>query len=286
MINLSPKKIKCKCGKIVLNKMCEDCTQQLVDSQKSQLCECGKYSRYGYKDSKATHCDICKLEDMVNLISQKCFCGNKYPSYGFKTRTHCLDCKEDGMKSLSGTDCKSGVCEQVGSKKYDYYCTHCFSNLFPDDPRTQLIRKKSKEIKVVSYISQKIKGFIHDRPLYVDLKGGCCNSRRRIDLRRLIGNTMLCIEIDEHQHKYYNKQDELDRYDNLFMDFSGKYIFIRYNPDKYKVKSGNNFKNKNPTFQTRMNTLEAEIKYQIANIINEENTELITISKLFYDQRV
>ena len=45
---------------------------------------------------------------------------------------------------------------------------------------------------------------------------------------------MLCIEVDENQHKYYIKSDENNRYDDLFMDFSGKFIFIRYNPDKYK----------------------------------------------------
>ena len=65
----------------------------------------------------------------------------------------------------------------------------------------------------------------------------------------LINNTMLCIEIDEHQHKKYIKYDENIRYDNLFMDFSGKYIFIRYNPDeiidKYNTSMNPLFQNKN-----------------------------------------
>ena len=30
-----------------------------------------------------------------------------------------------------------------------------------------------------------------------------------------------------------NGSDENNRYDELFMDFSGKYRFIRYNPDKF-----------------------------------------------------
>ena len=45
---------------------------------------------------------------------------------------------------------------------------------------------------------------------------------------------MRCIEVDEEQHKSNIKQDEEHRYDDLFMYFSGKYIFIRYNPDPYK----------------------------------------------------
>jgi len=73
------------------------------------------------------------------------------------------------------------------------------------------------------------------------LEGGCCETKGRIHLIMLINNTMLCIEFDEHQHKKYIKYDENIRYDNLFMDFSGKYIFIGYNPDKsidtYNIKT-------------------------------------------------
>jgi hypothetical protein len=60
---------------------------------------------------------------------------------------------------------------------------------------------------------------------------------------------MLCIEIDEDQHKRYIKDQELHRYDDLFMDYSGKYIFIRYNPDKFIDKFS---QSKNPYFETRM----------------------------------
>ena len=39
------------------------------------------------------------------------------------------------------------------------------------------------------------------KPLYIDLEGGCCSTKRRLDLSKLINNTMLCVEIDENQHK-------------------------------------------------------------------------------------
>ena len=63
---------------------------------------------------------------------------------------------------------------------------------------------------------------------------------------------MLCIEIDENQHKYYIKSDEDNRYDDLFMDFSGKYIFIRYNTDKF---IGKYKKSKKPFFDNRIDAL-------------------------------
>ena len=85
---------------------------------------------------------------------------------------------------------------------------------------------------------------------------------------------MLCIEIDKNQHKNYIKFDEKNRYDDLFMDFSCKYIFIRYNPDQDKDK-----KNKNSLFITRMNYLEKTINDQIEKINN-----IIEIIHLYYDE--
>ena len=92
---------------------------------------------------------------------------------------------------------------------------------------------------------------------------------------------MLCIEIDEEQHKKYIKQDEQHRYDDLLMVFSGKYIFIRYNPDKFidKFKSS-----KNPYFETRMEVLENFINKHIARIHNNENNDLVEIHHVFYDE--
>jgi hypothetical protein len=46
---------------------------------------------------------------------------------------------------------------------------------------------------------------MYNKPFYVDLEGGCCETKRRMDLRMLINNTMLCVETDEHQHKKYIK---------------------------------------------------------------------------------
>ena len=131
------------------------------------------------------------------------------------------------------------------------------------------------------YIYSKYDGFKNDKPFYVDLEGGCCETKRGIDLRKLIGNTMLCIEVGENQHKRYIKENERNRYDDLFIDFSGKYIFIRYNPDKYIDKFG---KSKNPMFDTRMEVLEKSIDKHLDRIKHEENKELVEIHHLFYDE--
>jgi len=133
-------------------------------------------------------------------------------------------------------DCKSGYCYQPVTKhefkKYDGYCHFCFANLYPEHESSLFITRKSKELKVISYLLNILKEWIYDKGFYVDLEGGCCSTRRRIDLRYLYNNTMICIEIDENQHKNYIEVNEEARYNDLYMDFSGKYTFIRYNPDE------------------------------------------------------
>jgi hypothetical protein len=168
---------------------------------------------------------------------------------------------------------------QQANKKYKNYCARCFQRLFPKDPLTFQIRSKTKEVAVRDYINTIFDGFQHDKCLFT---GGCdCTHRRRIDHRKLIGNTLLCIETDEKQHKRYDKQDEKDRYEDLYMVFSGKWIFIRFNPDKYTNKKG---VRKNPTIAKRLVKLKEEMEKQIKRIENEENKELVEISYLYYDR--
>ena len=165
-----------------------------------------------------------------------------------------------------------------GNPKYKNYCAACFRRNFPLDTLTFQIRCKTKEIAVRDFINAKFTDFQHDKIL--ETSHCDCTIRRRIDHRKLIGNTLLVIETDENQHKSYDKMDEETRYDDLFMAHSGKWIYIRFNPDKYKDKNG---KSKNPMIATRMETLQKEIVTQIKRIENEENTELIERIYMYYD---
>ena len=267
---------------------CSECKLEEMDYIKQKKCFCGKtISNFGYPtDKKATRCSECKLENMLDIIHQKCSCGMRRPSFGLssdKILIGCAECKTEDMVNLKHKKCRSNDthnnnCPIIGNKKYNGYCTHCFALLFPNHPKTTQIRSKSKELKVVNFISTNYEGFLHDKPLYTDLEGGCCASKRRIDLRKLIGDTMLCIEVDENEHKYYFKLNEEARYDDLYMDFSGKYILVRYNPDSYHV---GNIKC-NPQFSTRMIELKNTIDHHIKRIENGKNTELLEIHHLYY----
>jgi hypothetical protein len=156
-----------------------------------------------------------------------------------------------------------------GSKDYDGYCATCFKQIFPNDERSKVIYTHTKEIRVRNAINDIFEGFIHDKPLYT---GQCdCTMRRRIDHRKLIGATLLCVETDEFAHKRYDVKDEEIRYDDLYMVHSGKWIFIRFNPD-----------GKGVDMIDKLTSLIDEIHNQIERIENEDNTELLEIVKLFY----
>jgi hypothetical protein len=78
-----------------------------------------------------------------------------------------------------------------------------------------------------------------------------------------------------------SKNDENIRYDDVYMIHSGKWIFIRYNPDSYKNYKGIHC---NPDKNIRLLTLKNEIEKHIKRINNDENKDIIEIYNLFFDE--
>ena len=167
-------------------------------------------------------------------------------------------------------NCIDWVDSRCGSSKYDGYCATCFKRIFPDDDRSKVIYLHTKEIMVRNAINSNFEGFVHDKPLYT---GNCdCTHLRRIDHRKLIGNTILAIETDEFGHRSYDPKDEEIRYDDLYMIHSGKWIFIRFNPDNNISKVD---------IDDKIDVLIDKIKECMLLIQNEENLELLEIYKLY-----
>ena len=165
-----------------------------------------------------------------------------------------------------------------GSLKYDGYCATCFKRVFPTDPRSTKIYEHTKEIRVrnaiteTSLTNELFKGFVHDITMYTT---NCdCTHRRRVDHRKLIGNTMLAVETDEYGHRRYDKYDEEIRYDDLYMIHSGKWVYIRFNPDDTRTHKVH--------IDDRIDKLLDVMEEQIQRIMSEENQELVEIIKLFY----
>jgi hypothetical protein len=293
MVNVSEKRV-CKCGKSRPNynykglvpEYCSKCKNHNMVDINHKKCECGNSQPiYNYIGLVAKYCSLCKANDMVDVKHNLCKCGIARPTFNYANLKpeYCASCKKDGMINVKDDRCKAENCLTRGNKNYKGYCANCFQHLFPTDPLTFQIRSKTKEIAVRDFINSRFEGFQHDKPLWYNETACDCTTKRRIDHRKLINDTLLCIETDENQHKSYSKEDEIARYNDLFMAFGGKFIFIRFNPDKYKDKNG---KSSNPMLVNRLLVLESEINKQIKRIETNENIELLEVIELFYDKSI
>jgi len=262
---------------------CSDCkSESMVDlkSFKCIICKI-KCPVFGKPGQNITHCGDCKTDNLVDLKNKKCVkCSVKQPTYGCPTTreiTHCKRCKLVTDVDLRHVLCKTEYCDTRANKELRGYCSWCFQHLFPDDPLTQKIPRKTFEIEVSTTILSHDPSYKHDTRLEF---GGCdCLSRRRIDFWKIIGNTIIAIEVDEHQHRRYDTQDEEIRYDDLYMHFSGKWIFIRFNPNSFRVAG----RRKDPPLQERLPRLLEEIRLHESRVIKETNMDLMEIHRLFFD---
>ena len=200
-------------------------------------------------------------------------CGGVNMCEHGRRKSYCPDCNGSSLCNAHAEPCNSG-CRSRGHRRLGCFCAHCFAHIFKDNPRALTVRKEFKELRVVAHIASTYGNFIHDKPLYEDMEDGCFASKRSVDLMRLINDTMLCIETDEGQHKSNIQTDEEHKYNDLFMEFSGKYILIRYNPDAYNNAIGSTIY---PIFCTRMSRLEYLINILTRRINNGENKELVEI---------
>ena len=199
---------------------CKECKGSSIcehNKMRNQCQECGG-SKICEHNRRRIECKVCAGSQICehNKCKKICLdCGGSQICEHRKQRNQCPDC--GGSQICKSKDTIG--CRTRGNRKLNGYCSHCFVHIFPEDPKALTVRKKSKEVQVMTHVFSKYTGFKNDKPFYVDLEGGCCATKRRIDLRKLITNTMLCIEVDENQHKNYIKQNENNRYDDLFMDF-------------------------------------------------------------------
>ena len=104
----------------------------------SSLCEHGK-EKCKYKDCGGS--SICEHR-IQNSICKKC--GGSSICEHRKRKSICTDC--DGSLICRGYLTTQAKCGSLGNPKYDMHCTHCFKNIFKDDPHVANIHTNSKEI--------------------------------------------------------------------------------------------------------------------------------------------
>jgi hypothetical protein len=285
-------------GKIATHCL-EHKTEEMKDCKHSkEICEkCDIRASYGL-EKLPTHCTDHKTEQMKDLVSKMCKnCNEKQPVFGYsKENMVCIDCKEKDMKNI-----KHKMCQKCNEKQptFNYkgikppiFCSGCSLDGMVDviNPRckscslfvvnkkphlcnycntTSTLRQKTKEMDVVNYLQLLGYNFIHNKSV-----GFVCGNYRP-DIKIDANTHIVIVEIDEDQHNQYDHSCEMARMFNIFQSEGMRCVFLRFNPDVFKI----NGKTKKVYKDTRLKILATKIKDSMNNIPEDD----LTIYKLFYD---
>jgi hypothetical protein len=148
-------------------------------------------------------------------------------------------------------------------------CYRCFCEKYLGH---ELVHTKVRvELQVRVFINSHFAEFVHDKEMYTTHCN--CPHCRRIDHLRVVGNTLLCVETDEHAHRGYDKDDEQARYHDVMVAWGGRLCFVRFNPD-----------GKGPPLEERLERLHAEMTRHIGRLERGENSAYLEVWHLYYPE--
>jgi hypothetical protein len=217
-----------------------------VVNEKCHYDSCSIRPIYNYvNEKKGIYCNTHKLVDMVDVVNLNKICKFNNcvtrASFNFDNEKNGIYCnlhKLEGMKSVTHEhqECLSELCMIRATTKYKGYCVRCYMHLFPDEKISR--NYKIKEKYVTDYLQEIFPDlkFIFDK-----MTEGC--SKRRPDVYIDLLTHIIIVECDENQHKKYDTTCEEMRINELYEDFACRpIVFIRFNPDDYIDKHGNDIK--------------------------------------------
>jgi hypothetical protein len=265
--------------------ICKECKGSQIcihDKRKAYCVDC-KGSQICIHDKLKTNCKECKGSQVCIHLKIKISCrdcgGKRYCIHNLYKYL----CRECDGKLL----CLNENCKITGMSKYDGYCVRCYINLNPEKIRET--NYLTKELNVTNFILSNFNQYKWSLNLRIK------SIKRRPDLLLELNDRILIIEIEEHQHKYYDKNYENIRTSDFLNYFNNKpIIFIYFNPDEYIDLNGISIKSCwqfdddnilylkcNDTWNKRLNKLKEKITYWINNEIKND----YEICKLFFDEK-
>lgn len=209
------------------------------------------------------YCKNCKDVDAPNVKAKMCEkCGQHHPVFNYKDEKKgkfCASCKADDMVDVVNPKCKS--CSLFTVLRKEGLCCYCLP--------TSTVKQKTKEMTVVNFLSERKFEFTHNKSV-----GYVCGNYRP-DIRIDAGTHIVIVEIDEDQHKQYDSGCETARMFNICQAEGMKCVFLRYNPDTFRVEG----KIRRVLGDTRLKTLEKHLRKCIETIPKKE----LTVYRLYYD---
>ncbi len=232
-------------------------------NKRCEYANCDTLSSYGKVGGLRQFCFAHKNVDMVNVISKRCEYGDcqNHSVFGIpgKTITHCSSHRQSGMMLQPRKKCIEVNCKELAIYGMVVH-EHCSLHKFPDevniierecnscnllgildnngncetcDPATFRHIRLAKQNMVIDYlINNGIPITKNSCDKMID--GGECG-KERPDIPIDCGTHFLNIEVDENQHSGRACECEQTRMVNISQSNGLKTIFLRFNPDNYKV---------------------------------------------------
>ena len=258
----------------------------------SKRCEhegCISQASFNLEGTKSgLYCSEHKLKNMININNTYCqYEGCSITaSFNVKGETrgiYCAEHKDPDMISTTNKLCI--LCDMITAKShYDDHCYGCFSFKYPNHPRVK--NYKTKEQAIMSEIAKVYSNIILDKAI----SGGC--SRKRPDGLIDLLTHVIIVEVDENQHKDYDTLCDNKRTMMLYQDLAHRpIVFIRVNPDKYKVKGKNmsgafSITKASGSLKTHPRILKQRIEATLIAIkrnVSVVPSRAITVESLFFD---
>jgi len=251
------------------------------------IVECTLGKSYNYNGLKPKYCSIHKLDGMINTRHEVCIDCNKQASFGLESnnlRLKCSDHKTDDMINLKHKNikCLDELCI-IKKNCINGYCSlKCkLSNISHELVcKTDLMNISNKEHLLFRFLQTKFMKVYWDK----QIKG----TLFRPDFRINFNTFQILIELDEEQHKKYDKNNEIKRIDDIYNALNIPVYVIRFNPDRYIVGYNKDVVKSCFSGDLCVNTTEWDCRldklmFTINECINKSVCEKYEIIYLFYD---
>ena len=193
-------------------------------SRRCEFSDCPTRSAYGHPGSASLRCHKHRLPGMIVDPKRRCIEASckDLALYGSLAHEHCEKHKVEGEINLVERPCAS--CGLLGVLDKESHCETCNPEAFK---RVRLAKQNMVRDFLIAH------GIIFNS---IDrmIDGGACG-RERPDFFIDCGTHILIIECDEHQHSGRACECEQTRMVNISQSNGMKRIFLRFNPDTYKV---------------------------------------------------
>ncbi len=255
---------------------------------RNRICEkegCKTRSQFGYCGSSPSHCGQHKLDYMINKPKRICVGNDKeeckdFAIYGKDEPLYCEDHKlEEDICWLVKKCYNCGRDKELLNR--DGLCGICCDKPFYEESKRM---NKMKETIMVRYLRNNIKEceeILADRII-----DSTCNLYRP-DILYDCGTHIVVVECDENQHKNYPWEScslnkslehmEEKRMYEIMVAYGLPAIFLRWNPDSFKVNGNINKKYNN---NIRLEMLVKWIRYCMKMKVEPG----VVYKKLFYDE--